>query len=172
MSRDAPPADLLIPLDVEPRDARDSEPERARADAVTCQLVGADELLILSIHESSVPEDPEAAFLLWRQRAEAAAGTLAAVLDERVVGTRVFEDAVLLANGETIGAMDWRERVGSRRPHGRRVRVALRRSRVVARFQPAEQARARRAPHGSRSRSRRLAAAHRPAHRPARQHRS
>jgi hypothetical protein len=49
--------------------------------------------------------------LLWRQRAEAAAGALAAALDERVVGARVFEDAVLLSGATAIGAMDRQERV-------------------------------------------------------------
>lgn len=168
MGHELPSADLLIPLDVAPRDARDAADTLARADAVVYRLglrampvrglperldvggvridvvdgpvlaqrtkmrqrpavlpatydkhmarerVGAGErLLILSVYESPPPTDPEAAFLLWRQRAEAAAGTLAAVLDERVVGARLFEDAVLLAGAETIGAMDWQERVRS-----------------------------------------------------------
>lgn len=159
------PPDLLIPLDVPPRDADDA---LERADSVIYRLglhampvlnlpdrldiggvrvdvcrgpvlaqrttmrqragvlpatfdkymvrepVGdGEQLLILSIHETAVPADAEASFLLWRQRAEAAAGALAAVLDERVVGMRVFEDAVLLAGSETIGAMDMQERVRS-----------------------------------------------------------
>lgn len=168
MAHDLSPADLLIPLDVPPRDAAKADDALARADSVVYRLglhampvlnlpdhldVGGirvdvvrgpvlaqrtamrqragvlpvtfdkhmvrepvghgEQLLILSIRETAVPEDVEASFLLWRQRAEAAAGALAAVLDERVVGTRVFEDAVLLAGGETIGAMDWQERVRS-----------------------------------------------------------
>jgi hypothetical protein len=168
MSIDRSTADLLIPLDVEPRDARESDDAVSRADTVVYRLglraqpvlnlpdhldvggvqvdfvrgpvlaqrtemrqrpghlpitfdkhmarvlVGDGELLaILSISEDSVPEQPEAALLLWRQRTEAAAGVLASVLDERVVGARVFEDAVLLSDGETIGAMDWQERVRS-----------------------------------------------------------
>lgn len=75
-----------------------------------------EQLLILSIHESVVPDDVEASFLLWRQRAEAAAGALAAVLDERVVGTRIFEDVILVSGSEVIGAMDMQERVRSYLP--------------------------------------------------------
>ena len=171
MDHDPSPADLLIPLDVPPRDAANAVDALERADSVVYRLglrampvlnlpdhldvggVRADvvrgpvltqrtmmrqragvlpvtfdkymvrepigegeQLLILSIHETAVPKDVEASFLLWRQRAEAAAGALAAVLDERVVGMRVFEDAVLLAGGETIGAMDWQERVRSYLP--------------------------------------------------------
>lgn len=76
--------------------------------------VGAGErIIIFSIHESDVPADVEAALLLWRQHAEAAAGALAAVLDERTVGMRLFEDAVLLSGGTPIGAIDVQERVRS-----------------------------------------------------------
>jgi hypothetical protein len=76
------------------------------------ELVGGGErIIIFSIRESPVPGDVEAALLRWRQRAEAAAGALAAVLDERAVGPRLFEDVVLLSGGATIGAMGMRERV-------------------------------------------------------------
>lgn len=68
-------------------------------------------ILILSVHESPLPGEVDAAWLLWRSRAEAAAGALAAVLDERVAGQMLFEDAVLLAGGTPIGAMDTRERI-------------------------------------------------------------
>lgn len=70
-------------------------------------------LLVLSIHEDGVPDDVDAAFLRWRSLAEAAAGALASVLDERVAGVRIFEDAILLSSGDAIGAMDIQERVRS-----------------------------------------------------------
>lgn len=76
------------------------------------ELVGVgDHIAIFSIYETPVPESPDTAFLFWRQRAEAAAGALAAVLDERVVGVRLFEDAVLFSGDSVIGAMDRQERV-------------------------------------------------------------
>jgi hypothetical protein len=70
-------------------------------------------ILLLSAQWPSVPEDIDEAFFLWRSRAQAAAGMLAAVLDERIAGQILFEDAVLLADGSTIGAMDMRERIRS-----------------------------------------------------------
>lgn len=66
---------------------------------------------ILAVREEPVPEDLEGSFLRWRARALAAAGMLAAVLDERVVGQQLFEDAVLLRNGAFVGAADMRGRV-------------------------------------------------------------
>jgi hypothetical protein len=168
MPSELSPADLLIPLDVPPSDARDAGDVLDEADAVIYRLglrsmlvlnlpdrldvggvrvdvvdgpvlaqrtamrqragvlrptfdkhmvrepVGDGErIAILSIHESPLPDDLEAAFLVWRQRAEAAAGALSAVLDERVVGARLFEDAVLRAGDVTIGAIDIQERVRS-----------------------------------------------------------
>jgi hypothetical protein len=76
------------------------------------ELVGAGErILVLSVVDSPLPDDVEAAFLLWRSRAQAAAGTLATVLDERVAGDVLFEDAIVLANGTPVGALDMRERI-------------------------------------------------------------
>lgn len=48
---------------------------------------------------------------MWRPRALAAAGMLAAVLDERVAGREVFEDAIVFHEGTFIGAADMRGRV-------------------------------------------------------------
>lgn len=162
------PADLLIPLDTAPQDARSADDALTRADAVVYRLglqsmpvhnlperldiggirvdivrgpvlaqrttirqragilpatfdkhmvrqgVGAGEqIAVFSINEPAVPKDVQAALLLWRQRAEAAAGLLSAVLDERVVGTELFEDAIVMQNGTTIGAIDVRERIRS-----------------------------------------------------------
>jgi hypothetical protein len=79
--------------------------------------VGAGELVaVLWIEETPVPEDLEAGFGRWRIRALAAAGMLAAVLDERVVGEELFEDAILLARGEFVGGADMRAQVRSYLP--------------------------------------------------------
>lgn len=68
---------------------------------------GPGELLAVhSLREVPVPDNFEDAFSRWRARALAAAGLLAAVLDERVVGEELFEDAVLLRNGTFLGATD------------------------------------------------------------------
>lgn len=76
------------------------------------ELVGDGErILVLSEAESPLPEDVEGALLLWRSRAHAAAGALAAVLDERVASEVIFEDAVVLAHGRPVGALDLRERI-------------------------------------------------------------
>jgi hypothetical protein len=137
MPNDLGSADLLIPLDVPPLDARLADDALEHADAVIYRLglrsmpvmnlperldigdvrvdvvngpvlaqrtamrqragvfratfdkhmvrepVGdGEQIAILSIHESPLPDDLDAAFLIWRQRAEAAAGALSAVLDE------------------------------------------------------------------------------------------
>ena len=74
--------------------------------------VGAGELLaILWIEESPVPEELEEPFGRWRARALAAAGLIAAVLDERVVGEELFEDAVLLREGQFLGGADMKAQV-------------------------------------------------------------
>jgi hypothetical protein len=71
--------------------------------------VGEGELLaVFSIEESPVPEDLDQSWERWRARALAAAGLVASVLDERVVGEQLFEDAVLLRAGEFVGAVDMR----------------------------------------------------------------
>lgn len=66
---------------------------------------------IFSLRHSPVPANLEQAFGMWRQRALAAAGMLASVLDERVVQEELFEDAVLLRDGTFVGAADMRGRV-------------------------------------------------------------
>lgn len=74
--------------------------------------VGDGELVALfSLHCTPVPENLEAAFVRWRARALAAAGMLAAVLDERVVGRELFEDAIILREGDFLGAADLRSGV-------------------------------------------------------------
>jgi hypothetical protein len=76
--------------------------------------VGDGELIaLLSIREAPVPDEMDIAFARWRARALAAAGMVAAVLDERVVGTELFEDAVLLRRGEFVLAADMRGQVRS-----------------------------------------------------------
>lgn len=65
-------------------------------------------ILLLSIPSSSVPDAPDEAFRRWRATAEAAAGLLASVLDERLTGEELFEDAVLLKGDTPVGAMDVR----------------------------------------------------------------
>lgn len=75
---------------------------------------GAGEVIaVVSIQESPVPDDLEAGFARWRARALAAAGLLASVLDERVVGRELFEDALFLRNGAFVGAADLRAMVRS-----------------------------------------------------------
>ena len=74
--------------------------------------VGAGELIaLLTVRESPVPADFEAAFLRWQSKAHAAAGMVAAVLDERVAGPELFEDVVLLSNGSFAAVADMRGRV-------------------------------------------------------------
>ncbi len=70
-----------------------------------------DLLAVLQISSDEQPEDLDSAFSAWRQRALAAAGLLASVLDERVAGEELFEDLLLLRNGEFVGAADRRSRV-------------------------------------------------------------
>lgn len=73
--------------------------------------VAANEMITLLSITTSPPEDPEDGFAVWRPRALAAAGMLAAVLDERVAGHEVFEDAIVCHKGTFIGAADMRGRV-------------------------------------------------------------
>lgn len=74
---------------------------------MTRSEVGAGELICLaSIHEAPPPSDLEEAFKAWRSQVLAAAGLLAAVLDERVAGDEIFEDAVFLQEGACVGAAD------------------------------------------------------------------
>jgi hypothetical protein len=68
-------------------------------------------ITLLSLSTSSVPMDLEAGFAIWRDRALAAAGMLASVLDERVAGPEMFEDALFLRRGTFVGAADVREKV-------------------------------------------------------------
>jgi hypothetical protein len=79
--------------------------------------VGQGELVaLLSIRSQLVPEDVDAALEKWRARALAAAGLIASILDERVVGEELFEDAVFLAAGAYVGAIDRRANVPSYLP--------------------------------------------------------
>ncbi|MCA1705503.1 MAG: hypothetical protein LC808_20495, partial [Actinobacteria bacterium] len=71
---------------------------------------------VLSIRSQPVPDKVEAALALWRARALAAAGLLASILDERVVGRELFEDALLFVRGECVGAVDRRSTVRSYLP--------------------------------------------------------
>jgi hypothetical protein len=63
---------------------------------------------VFSISEAPLPAELDAAFARWRARALSAAGLITAVLDERVAGDELFEDAVLLRNGSFVGAADMR----------------------------------------------------------------
>ncbi len=79
--------------------------------------VGQGELVaLLSIRSQPVPKDVDAALEQWRARAFAAAGLIASILDERVVGEELFEDAVFLAAGAYAGAIDRRANVPSYLP--------------------------------------------------------
>ena len=79
--------------------------------------LGENEMVaLLTIAEAPVPADLERAFDRWRARALAAAGLLAAVLDERVAGAELFEDAVLLSGGAYVGAADMRGQVRTYMP--------------------------------------------------------
>jgi hypothetical protein len=82
---------------------------------MTREHVGDGELILLLSIEHTVSDitTVEQSVLRWRATAEGAAGTLAAVLDERTAGDSVFEDVVLLRAGETVGAADVRARVRS-----------------------------------------------------------
>lgn len=73
-------------------------------------------IALLSIEAAPVPEDLDKAFTSWRNRALAAAGLVASVLDERVVGAELFEDAVLFKNEVVLGGADMRTRVRSYLP--------------------------------------------------------
>ena len=63
---------------------------------------------VFSIREAPVPDNLAPAFGRWRARALAAAGLLSAVLDERVAGDELFEDAILLLGGIVVDAADMR----------------------------------------------------------------
>ncbi|HST69185.1 MAG TPA: hypothetical protein VLI94_05970 [Solirubrobacterales bacterium] len=74
--------------------------------------IGDDEVIaLLSLSTTPVPDDLEAGFAGWRAHALAAAGMLASVLDERVAGAELFEDAIFLRRGTFVGAADIREKV-------------------------------------------------------------
>jgi len=80
--------------------------------------IGAGELIaIFAIRTAPVPSDFDSAYAGWRARALAAAGTLTAVLDERVAGPELFEDAVLLARGRFVGGADMHGQVRSFLPY-------------------------------------------------------
>lgn len=63
-------------------------------------------IAVHSLRTAPVPTNFEESFLRWRALAHAAAGMVAAVLDERVVGEELFEDAILLRDGAFVGATD------------------------------------------------------------------
>jgi hypothetical protein len=69
--------------------------------------IGDGELIAVhALRFAPVPADFEEPFSRWRAGALAAAGMIAAVLDERVVGEELFEDAILLRDGAFVGAAD------------------------------------------------------------------
>src|SRR5918995_2913166 len=69
---------------------------------------GDGELVCLLSIEADKPPDLQQAFRRWRSRALAAAGLVASILDERVVGAQIFEDALLVHDGEVVSAADLR----------------------------------------------------------------
>lgn len=73
--------------------------------------VGDGEAIALVTISTDPPADLEAGFAEWRAQALAAAGMLAAVLDERVAGRELFEDAVLYRGGSFVGGADMRGKV-------------------------------------------------------------
>ncbi len=73
--------------------------------------VGDGEIITLVTITTEPPEDLEVGFPEWRAQALAASGMLAAVLDERVAGSELFEDAVLYRAGSFVGAADIRGKV-------------------------------------------------------------
>ncbi|MBI5310356.1 MAG: hypothetical protein HZB14_04930 [Actinobacteria bacterium] len=73
-------------------------------------------IALLSIEAAPVPANLDSAFTSWRSRALAAAGLLASILDERVVGAELLEDAVLFRDDEVLGGVDMRTRVRSYLP--------------------------------------------------------
>ncbi|HEV7773185.1 MAG TPA: hypothetical protein VGO48_07885 [Conexibacter sp.] len=77
------------------------------------ELADRDFLAVFSLGPEPLPEDFDKAFRAWRAHTLAAAGLLASILDERVAGEEVFEDAVLLSRGNPIGAADMRGLVRS-----------------------------------------------------------
>ena len=73
--------------------------------------VGDGEVITLVTISTDPPTDLETGFAEWRAQALAAAGMLAAILDERVAGVELFEDAVLYRKGSFVGAADMRGKV-------------------------------------------------------------
>lgn len=73
--------------------------------------LAANEVITLLSITTPPPGSLEDGFAEWRPRALAAAGMLAAVLDERVAGHEVFEDAILFHEGKFVGAADMRGKV-------------------------------------------------------------
>lgn len=73
--------------------------------------LGDGELICLLRLSAPAPENLDRALTLWRQRALAAAGMVATILDERVVGRELFEDMLLYRGGSFVGAADRRELV-------------------------------------------------------------
>lgn len=74
------------------------------------EVAAGEVITILSI-TASPPQNLEDGFAEWRPRALAASGMLAAVLDERIAGREIFEDAILFHEGTFVGAADMRGRV-------------------------------------------------------------
>lgn len=79
--------------------------------------LGDGEVITLITISTTPPEELEAGFAEWRAQALAAAGMLAAVLDERVAGKELFEDAVLYRESTFVGAADMRGMVRSYLPY-------------------------------------------------------
>lgn len=79
--------------------------------------VGAGEVIAIFSITAVPPESLDDGFAIWRPRALAAAGMLAAVLDERIAGREVFEDAVFFYKGTFVGAADMRGRVRTYLPY-------------------------------------------------------
>lgn len=73
--------------------------------------IGDGEIIALVTLTTDPPADLEVGFAEWRAQALAAAGMLAAILDERVAGRELFEDAVLYRDGSFVGAADMRGKV-------------------------------------------------------------
>jgi hypothetical protein len=80
---------------------------------MTRERVGDGEFVLLLSLERAVSDVAvvEQSVAKWRAVAEGAAGSLTALLDERVAGEPLLEDVVLLRNGKAVAAADVRERV-------------------------------------------------------------
>ncbi len=79
--------------------------------------IGDGEVITLVTISTDPPEDLEPGFAEWRAQALAAAGMLAAVLDERVAGRELFEDALLYRKGSFVGAADMRGKLRTYLPY-------------------------------------------------------